>query len=186
MNLFKSHKIVSAMVIGSIVGHMVHAQEGGEVVNLAGKAQVSNLAAKASSMIDSGCVLVGYFNTPEAMKAQEPDYYSVSPRDVFEDGYTMVGEKQTKVEFQHIQDMANSLNYVYQRMGDSTVTVCCAFLPNGFQVGTGESACVDPASYDKEKGEKLAKERAEVNAINKLWELEGYLLMVTGSTSDKL
>lgn len=92
---------------------------------------------------------------------------------------------QTKVEFTHIQTMASSLSYEYAKIGAKT-TVCCAFLPCGFQVASGESACVDPANYDQELGEKYAKERAEANAINKLWELEGYLLKVTGSTSDKL
>lgn len=55
-------------------------------------------------------------------------------------------------------------------------------LPNGFQVGYGESACVDPSNYDKALGEKYVKERCIVAATNKLWELEGYLLKVTGST----
>ena len=52
-------------------------------------------------------------------------------------------------------------------------------------MGTGESACVDPVNYNKALGEKYAKERAEATARNKLWELEGYLLKVTGKTSDQ-
>lgn len=93
--------------------------------------------------------------------------------------------KQTKVELSLIESLVDSLTYTFARIGNSTVTVCCAFLPNGFQVATGESACVDPVNYNQELGEKYAKERAVVAAKDKLWELEGYLLKVTGSTSDK-
>ena len=51
------------------------------------------------------------------------------------------------------------------------LTVCVLTLRNGFTV-TGESACASPANYDKEIGEKVAKE----NAMEKIWLLEGYLL----------
>lgn len=91
-----------------------------------------------------------------------------------------------KVSPQLIDKQLDLLNYTFARIGNSTVTVCCAFLPNGFQVGTGESACVDPSNYDQALGEKYAKERAKASAKNKLWELEGYLLKVTGSTSETL
>ena len=92
--------------------------------------------------------------------------------------------KQNKVEFEHINALVGSLSFMFSRIGDSTVTVCCAFLPNGFQVSTGESSCVDPANYDQDLGEKYAKERAINAAKDKLWDLEGYLLKVTGKTSD--
>lgn len=51
------------------------------------------------------------------------------------------------------------------------LTVCVLTLENGFKV-TGESACASPANYNKEIGEKIAKE----NATEKIWMLEGYLL----------
>ena len=54
---------------------------------------------------------------------------------------------------------------------DSQLTVCCMTLSNGFTV-TGESACASPENFNKELGEKIAKE----NARNKIWMLEGYLL----------
>jgi Phage protein (N4 Gp49/phage Sf6 gene 66) family len=52
-----------------------------------------------------------------------------------------------------------------------TVTVCSITLDNGFSV-RGESACVDPANYDKQIGEALAY----TNAYGKLWPLFGFLL----------
>lgn len=52
-----------------------------------------------------------------------------------------------------------------------TLTLCILTLKNGFFV-TGESACLDISNYDQEIGKKIAFERA----LNKIWELEGYLL----------
>lgn len=53
----------------------------------------------------------------------------------------------------------------------TTLTICILTLENGFSV-RGESACVDPAHFNQEKGEKNAYE----DAFRKLWPLEGYLL----------
>jgi len=51
------------------------------------------------------------------------------------------------------------------------LTFCVLILRNGFTV-TGESACVDPASFDAEIGRKVARQ----NAIAKMWPLMGYAL----------
>lgn len=51
------------------------------------------------------------------------------------------------------------------------LTVCVLTLENGFTV-TGESACVSPANYNKEIGDKIARDKAK----EKIWILEGYLL----------
>lgn len=88
-----------------------------------------------------------------------------------------------KVNFVLIDEMIKSLEFKYAVI--DTATICKAILPNGFTVGTGESACVDPNAFNKELGEKYAKERAIQNATNKLWELEGYLLKITGKTSNE-
>ena len=58
----------------------------------------------------------------------------------------------------------------YHKLTD-VLTICVLTLENGFTV-TGESACVSPENYDKEIGEKIAKD----NAKEKIWLLEGYLL----------
>lgn len=86
-----------------------------------------------------------------------------------------------KVPHEHIEKLKNTVEYKFERVGNTTVTGCWAFLPNGFQIAYGESACVDPNNFDFELGKKYAKERAMQNAENKLWELEGYLLKMTGS-----
>ena len=54
---------------------------------------------------------------------------------------------------------------------NSTLTVCCLTLRNGFTV-TGESACASPENFDAELGQKIARD----NAKHKIWALEGYAL----------
>lgn len=76
-------------------------------------------------------------------------------------------DKVTKDHLDHI--VAQSQTTFTNPVG--TLTHCVITLPCEFTV-TGESACVDPANYNKELGEKYALE----NAVEKLWELEGYLL----------
>lgn len=51
------------------------------------------------------------------------------------------------------------------------LTFCVLVLKNGFTV-TGESACASPENFDAEIGRKIARD----NAVNKIWQLEGYLL----------
>lgn len=51
------------------------------------------------------------------------------------------------------------------------LTICIITLKNGFMV-TGESACASPANFDREIGERLAREDAK----RKIWALEGYQL----------
>ena len=51
------------------------------------------------------------------------------------------------------------------------LTFCVLILRNGFTV-TGESACASPENFDAEIGRKIARQ----NAVQKIWQLEGYLL----------
>lgn len=66
---------------------------------------------------------------------------------------------------------ATILKAEYHVFPGTTLTVCCLYLKNGFTV-TGEAACVNPANYNKELGQNYARD----NAIEKIWQLEGYLL----------
>ena len=59
----------------------------------------------------------------------------------------------------------------YHVFPKTQLTVCCLTLRNGFTV-TGESACVDPANFNKEIGEEIAKNKA----ISNIWGFEAYLL----------
>jgi len=84
--------------------------------------------------------------------------------------------EHNKITPQRIQQLVDQIEYKFERVGTTTVTGCWAFLPNGFQVGYGESACVDPANFNRADGEKYAQQRCKQAATNKLWELEGYRL----------
>lgn len=74
-----------------------------------------------------------------------------------------------KLSMGHILDTV--LRADYWRLGETTTTVCQLTLKNGFTV-VGTSACIDPLEFNKAIGEKVAWD----NALDKVWELEGYLL----------
>ena len=80
------------------------------------------------------------------------------------------------VSHETIDALVKSLTYTYGRVGETTVTGCWSFLPNGFSVAYGQSACVDPESYNTELGQSIALKRCMEASRNKLWELEGYVL----------
>jgi hypothetical protein len=65
---------------------------------------------------------------------------------------------------------AKIVNTKFTRLSDK-LTHCIITLANGFEI-TGESACVDPANYDQEIGERISYD----NAFEKIWMVEGYLL----------
>lgn len=54
---------------------------------------------------------------------------------------------------------------------DNRLTICLLTLVNGFVV-TGESSCADPAEFNADLGQQLARKAA----VDKLWAFEGYLL----------
>lgn len=60
---------------------------------------------------------------------------------------------------------------MYFHVEGTTLTICVLQLQNGMYI-VGESACVSPENYDELKGQQIAWE----NAVDKIWQLEGYLL----------
>jgi hypothetical protein len=54
---------------------------------------------------------------------------------------------------------------------DTQTTICALTLKNGFTV-IGHSAPASPKNFDKDIGEKVSR----AHAVEKIWELEGYLL----------
>lgn len=54
---------------------------------------------------------------------------------------------------------------------DGTLTIAVVEHVNGFKA-VGTSAAADPKNYNQELGEKAARSRA----VEKLWEVEGFLL----------
>lgn len=85
-------------------------------------------------------------------------------------------EYRIKNDFEHLNrkiDKKEILGLIaettYHRVEDSTMTLCRLRLKNSTIVH-GESACINPDDFD----EKLGKESAFNDALDKLWELEGY------------
>ena len=74
-----------------------------------------------------------------------------------------------KVTTQEVQDAIRKVQY--HRFPDTTVTVCCITLDNGF-TAVGQSACVDPCEYDEGMGQSIAYKDAE----GKAWAYLGFRL----------
>lgn len=81
-----------------------------------------------------------------------------------------------KVTKEQIDEIMEGVTYHVYRVPETTTTIAVAFDKDGFSLGVGMSACVDPANFNAELGEKYACEDAEKKSIAKLWELEGYRL----------
>jgi len=77
---------------------------------------------------------------------------------------------QNTVTQEQIDHILSKSTFVSQQISPTMTLVHCT-LPNGFQLAE-HSACVDPANYDHSLGYELAKKKI----IDKLWQLEGYLL----------
>jgi hypothetical protein len=74
-----------------------------------------------------------------------------------------------RVTKEHIDSLIKGEDYVV--MPDGRTTICQLTLVNGFTV-RGESSCVSIENFDADKGREYSYE----NAVEKIWELEGYLL----------
>lgn len=76
------------------------------------------------------------------------------------------GERVTK---QYIESRIVSGGYITPE--NTTMTICLITLDNGYTV-RGEAACVDPANFNPDLGQKFAYD----DAFRKLWPLFGFLL----------
>lgn len=99
------------------------------------------------------------------------NYTSWSPAEAFEKGYMRIAEPdQPTGAAVTPQDVWRAIVSVqFHVFPDTTLTVCCLTLYNGFTV-TGESACVDPADFDPIVGKRIARE----NATSKVWMVLGF------------
>lgn len=76
----------------------------------------------------------------------------------------------TKITPQIIEDAIERCDFIRHEPVPE-LTICVLKLRNGFAV-VGKSGCVDPANYDREIGERVARE----DAVDKVWELMGFAL----------
>lgn len=90
MKSFKSHKIVSAALILAVSSAFVVTVQGGEEIPV--NEELANRIS-AGDYVDGKGYLVAYYDNDESLSAGKPDYYSVSPKEVFESGYMVIKEK---------------------------------------------------------------------------------------------
>ena len=82
-------------------------------------------------------------------------------------------EKSTKTKLT-LEDIEKLVDYPqYQTIG--TLTICILTLTNGAQV-TGQSNVISPENFDQQIGRDVSYR----NAVDKLWELEGYACKTRG------
>lgn len=96
-------------------------------------------------------------------------YESWSPKEAFEEAYVALDGIPNKLSLDDLK--AKIIGELFVKVGDTTTILCNLVLENGFVV-TGTSACIDPANYSEEIGKQIAYD----NAVDKIWQLEGYLL----------
>ncbi len=84
------------------------------------------------------------------------------------------GLTAARVTKAHIDALFAKLTYTVYQIAPTRMIVSAAL--DGFFVADGFSACVSPENFNYELGARIAKERCEKEAFNKLWELEGYRL----------
>lgn len=78
-----------------------------------------------------------------------------------------------KVDYNEVQRQKEQLIVQTHQFTGTTVTVAVALAPDGFMLGLGFSACVDPAEMDPAIGIEVATENALKDAEEKIWQLEG-------------
>lgn len=78
--------------------------------------------------------------------------------------------ERNTVTLDQINKILLETKFEYQTVFGKT-TIASAKLPNGFVI-VESSSCVDPVNYDEKIGRDICREKI----IDKLWELEGYML----------
>ena len=79
-------------------------------------------------------------------------------------------DPQSSLHIQPLEEEGSLEGTNREKLG--LLTFCVLLLQNGFTV-VGQSACADPANYNKEIGERIARE----DAVRKIWPLMRYALM---------
>lgn len=73
-----------------------------------------------------------------------------------------------RVEKRTIDDQLESLTFHTHHFPGTACTVAIAVLPDGFVVGAGKSACINPALFDAETGRDIAIINAKSDATSRL------------------
>lgn len=137
-----------------------------------------------SEVVQINCKVSGYVvHTIESALAQLKNY---QPQTITNKENIMLTNQQLEEKLEQspaprvtVEQMQSRIKEVtYHKIG-STVTLCNIELDNGYSV-RGESACVNPANYNEEIGNKIAYD----NAFRQLWALFGFLLAESNFTNN--
>lgn len=83
-----------------------------------------------------------------------------------------------RVTVERIDILMGRVTYAYENPKGTTRTFAHAFLDGAFLLATGHSACVSPANFNADMGQRMARDQAAAKARDELWKLEGYALRV--------
>ncbi len=153
MPKYQCHKTVNAEKIVSIET----VKESGLQIATLANGETASLPENPRYQAVTGDYLVTYTD----------GYQSVSPKAVFDEGYSLLSELPEKITAEMIEDAISQEEYFQSGL----LTICALTLKNGFKV-TGTSACANPSIYNESKG----REYARIEAVKEIWPLEGYLL----------
>ena len=81
-----------------------------------------------------------------------------------------------KISANDIENLLARVVYKTDHPEGTTSTFVHAYLDEKFYLGSGHSACVSFANFNKQVGEDIALPKAVSAAREKLWEMEGYRL----------
>lgn len=82
----------------------------------------------------------------------------------------------TRIAPEQINALLESCDVISGQPEGTTSTFVHVYLPGGFYLVTGFSACVSPENFNAELGLELAIKDALKKAESELWKLEGYRL----------
>lgn len=110
------------------------------------------------------------YDIEDGYKVVYPDgYTSFSPKDVFESAYFQLGDEKGKcITSEDVDNFCVSGKGI--KLGDKTTVVLDSTITGFDTVGT--SACVSPANYNQEIGERIAREEIK----DKIWGHLGFVL----------
>jgi len=106
-------------------------------------------------------------NDPGYIVTYPDGYRSWSPKDAFEKAYLPLSEP-TRIT---VEDILNFMGEPKIQKIDQKTTLVSYKTRTGF-VQHEASSCVDPANYNEEIGERVARDRV----LNKLWPCFGFVL----------
>lgn len=107
------------------------------------------------------------------IKGIKGEIYVCKP-DIFEASYDVMSRKPSHIRSEQIEHLKTQITYKFDKIGE-TGTLCSAYLGT-FNIAREFSACVNPANYSQELGEKYAKEKLDKILDDKLWEFLGFAL----------